>query len=205
MYNIIRLIIGGIILACLCIVIKKSKAIRKRMLYIVSTVLSMVLAIVLMFVPFENLFVTFDSPKAAYEYYILGKSNIELIVEGDACDFIVDRKSDVDSILIIPKTADGWKIGIGLNTKRIVDKLSNGISLSVYQYKDTNDYFLTVFDTNGGESTILDENNTEFIPLEERHVDPLGRTFVSYYAHMTDFNPKDVVVVNGNKISLGNQ
>ena len=175
------------------------------MLYIVSTVLSMVLAIVLMFVPFENLFVTFDSPKAAYEYYILGKSNIELIVEGDACDFIVDRKSDVDSILIIPKTADGWKIGIGLNTKRIVDKLSNGISLSVYQYKDTNDYFLTVFDTNGGESTILDENNTEFIPLEERHVDPLGRTFVSYYAHMTDFNPKDVVVVNGNKISLGNQ
>ena len=205
MYSFIRIIIGCIFLLCSFIFIKKSKAIRKRLLFIVFTILSVILVTVLGFVPFENLFVTFDSPKAAYEYYFLGKSNIEMIVEGDTCDFVADRKKDnVNNILIIPKTADGWKVGIGLNIKRLDHKFSNGIVFDVYQYKDTNDYFITVFDTNGGESTISDENNTEFIPSKERYIDPLGKSFVTYYAHLTDFGPNYTVTVNGNVISFGN-
>lgn len=92
----------------------------------------MLLIVMLTFLPFENLFVTFYSPKAAYEYFYLVKSNIELIVNGDDCNFIITHKNDSDTYLIIPKTADGWKIGIGSNTKRIIQKLSNGIVLYVY-------------------------------------------------------------------------
>ena len=204
MYNIIRLIIGCIFLVCSITVIKKSKVIRKHLLCIVFTGLSVMLIAVLAFLPFENLFVTFDSPKAAYEYYNLGKSNIELVVEGDDCDFIIDRKNDSDTYLIIPKTADGWKIGVGSNTKRIVQKLSNGIVLYVYQYKDTNDYFITILDTNGCESTVSDEYNTKFFSLE-RYNDSLEKNFVTYYAHITKLNPRYSVIVNDNKIVLGNQ
>jgi len=203
-YNIIRLIIGFIFLVCSIIVIGNCKVIRKHMLYIAFASLSVILIIVLAFLPFENLFVTFDSPKAAYEYFNLGKSNIELIVEGDDCDFIIDRQNDSDKYLIIPKTADGWKIGIGANTKRIVQKLSNGIVLYVYQYKNTSDYFITILDTNGGESTISDEYDTKFLSLE-RSNDSLGKTFVTYYAHMTNLNPQYSVTVNNTKIILGNQ
>ena len=174
------------------------------MLYIAFACLSVVLIIVLAFLPFENLFVTFDSPEAAYEYFNLGKSNVELIVEGDACDFIIDRQKDSDKYLIIPKTADGWKIGIGANTKRIAQKISNGIVLYAYQYKDTSDYFITILDTNGGESTISDEYDTKFISLE-RSNDSLGKTFVTYYAHIANFNPQYSVTVNNTKIILGNQ
>jgi len=204
MYNIIRLIIGCILLVCSITAIKKSKVIRKHILYIIFTSLSVLLIVVLAFLPFENLFVNFDSPKAAYEYFNLGKSNIELIVEGDECDFIIDRKNDSDTYLIIPKTADGWKIGIGSNTKRIVQKLSNGIVLYVYQYKNTSDYFITILDTNGGESTVSDEYNTKFFSLE-RYNDSLGKIFVTYYAHITNLNPQYSVIVNDNKIVLGNQ
>lgn len=203
MYNIIRLIIGCIFLVCSVTTIKKSKVIRKHILYVVFTSLSVLLIVMLAFLPFENLFVIFDSPKAAYEYFNLGKSNIELIIEGDDCDFIIDRKNDSDTYLIIPKTADGWKIGIGSNTKRIVQKLSNGIVLYVYQYKNTSDYFMTILDTNGGESTVLDEYNTKFFSLE-RYNDSLGKTFVTYYAHITNLNPQYSVIVNDNKIVLGN-
>ena len=201
MYSVIRLIIGCIFLVCSITAIKKFKVIRKHILYIVFTSLSVLLVVVLTFLPFENLFVTFDSPKAAYEYFNSGKSNIELIVEGDDCDFIIDRKNDSDTYLIIPKTADGWKIGIGSNIKRIVQKLSNGIVLYVYQYKNTSEYFITILDTNGGESTISDEYNTKFLSLERKN-DSLGKTFVTYYAHITDFNPQYSVIVNGNKIVL---
>ena len=204
MYNIIRLIMGCIFLVCSIIVIKNSKAIRKHILYIVFTSLSVLLIVVLTFLPFENLFITFDSPNAAYEYYNLGRSNIELIVEGDDCDFIIDRKNDSDTYLMIPKTADGWKIGIGSNTKRKVQKLSNGIVLYVYQYKDTSDYFITILDTNGGESTVSDEYNTKFFSLE-RYNDSLEKNFVTYYAHITNLSPQYSVIVNDNKIVLENQ
>lgn len=204
MYTIIRLIIGCIFLVCSIIAIKKSKVIRKYILYITFTSLSVLLIVVLTFLPFENLFITFDSPKAAYEYFNLGKSNIGLIVEGDDCDFIIDRKNDSDTYLIIPKTADGWKIGVGSNTKRIVQKLSNGIVLYVYQYKDTSDYFITILDTNGGVSTVSDEYNTKFFSLE-RYNDSLGKNYVTYYAHISNLNPQYSVIVNNNKIVLGNQ
>lgn len=201
MYIIIRLIIACIFLLCSITAIKKSKVIRKHILYIIFTSLSVILIVVSAFLPFENLFVTFDSPKAAYEYFNLGKSNIELIVEGDDCDFIIDRKNGSDTYLIIPKTADGWKIGIGLNTKRIGQYLSNGIVVYVYEYKNTNDYFITILDTNGGKSTVSDEYNTKFYSLE-RNDDSLGKTFVTYYAHITNLNPQYSVIVNDNKILL---
>lgn len=203
MFSIIRLMIGCIFFGCSITVVKKSKVIYKRILYVVFTSISVALIAVLAFLPFENLFITFNSPKAAYEYFSFGKSNIELVVEGNNCDFIIDHKRDSDTYLIIPKTADGWKIGIGLNTKRIVQKLSNGITVYVYQYKNTNDYFITIFDTNGGESKVSDDYNTKFYSLEKKN-DFLGKTFVTYYAHISDFNLQYSVVVNGNKIALQN-
>lgn len=204
MFNIIRLIIGCVFLGCSIIVIKKSKANCKRARYVVFTSISVALIAILTILPFENLFITFNSPKAAYEYFIFGKSNIELVVEGNNCDFIIDRKNDTETYLIIPKTADGWKIGIGLNTRRIVQKLSNGITVYVYQYKNTRDYFITILDTNGGESTVSDDYNTKFYSLE-RNNDSLGKTFVTYYAHISSLNPQYSVIVNGNKIALKNQ
>ena len=201
MYTIIRLLIGCTFLVCSMIVIKNSKGIRKHIWYIAFTSLSVLLIVVLTFLPFENLFMTFDSPEAVYAYYYLGKSNIELVVEGDDCDLIIDRKNNSDTYLMIPKTADGWKIGVGSDTKRIMQKFSDGISLDVYRYKDSGDYFITIIDTNGGESTISDEYNTKFLSLE-RYNDSLGKNFVTYYAHITNLNPQYSVTVNDIPIVL---
>ena len=198
------MIIGCVFFGCSIIVIKKSRIIRKRVLYIVFTSISAALIAVLEIIPFENLFITFASPKESYDYYNLSKSNIELVVEGNNCDFVINRKNDTDTYLIIPKTADGWKVGIGLNTKRIVQKLFNGIIVYVYQYKDTSDYFITILDTNGGKSVVLDDYNTKYYSLE-RNNDSLGKTFVTYYAHISNLNPQHSVIVNGNKIVLANQ
>ena len=198
MYSVVRIIIGFVFLG-LSIIVIKIKTIRKRILNIVFTSMLIVLIAVLSFLPFENLFVTFDSAKAAYDYYNWGKSNIELVVEGNNCDLIIDRQKDVDTYLIIPKTADGWKIGIGLDTKRVVQKVSNGITVYVHQYKNTNDYFVTIFDTNGGKATISDDYNTMFYSLEKTNA-ALEKTFVVYYGHISDFDSKYHIVVNGSEI-----
>ena len=201
MYIIIRLIIGCIFVASSMIAIKNSKALHKHILYIIFTGLSVMLVITLSFLPFENLFVTFNSPKAAYEYFCLGKSNIELILEGDDCDFIVDRKNDYDTYLIVPKFEDGWKIGIGSDTRRIIQKLYDGIVVYVYQYKNTNEYFITILDANGGEVAVSDEYSTKFYSLA-RDNSSLGKTFVTYYAHISNLDSSYNITVNEHKIAL---
>lgn len=201
MYNIIRLLIGVVFLGYSTIIIKKSKVIRKQRLYVVFFCISVVLTSVSALLPFENLFISFDSPKEAYEYYNNGRSNIKLVAEGNNCDFVVDCKNDSDTYLIVPKTADGWKIGIGLNTKRIIKTFCNGISVVVYQYKDTNDFFITVYDLQGKKLNITDDYNTEFFPLE-RYNDYINETFTIYYAHIGELNSQYSILADGNKILL---
>jgi len=202
MYIIIRIVLGCVFFGCSFAVINKSQIIRKHILHVVFLAISIAVITLSAFVPFENLLITFDSPKDAYEYYNFGKSDIQLIVEGDNCDFVINRKNGVDTYLIIPKTAEGWKIGLGSNTKRIVQKLSNGITVYVYQYKNTSDYFITILNTNGGEAIVSDVYNTKFHSLEKKN-EFIGKTFITYYAHVPVYNPQYSIVVNGNEIRTG--
>ncbi len=201
MFVFVRLAIGCVFFLSSTIVIKRHKQINKRKFYAIFTTITIALYVLLSFIPFENLFLTFDSPESAYEYFIPGKSDIELVVEGNNCDFIVDRNKDTDTFLIIPKTENGWKIGTGSNMVRVDQKLTDGISVNIYQYKNSNDYFITILDTNGGESKISDNFNTVFYSLE-RNTDYLGKTYVTYYAHIPDFNVNYCLDVNGEQITF---
>lgn len=204
MYYIIRLIIASIILLCFTIVIKKAKTIMKTKLHIISICITLAFIVLLAHFPFENFFITFNSSKDAYEYVNIGDSNIELVVEGDNCDFVIDCKNDTDRYLIIPKTKNGWKIGIGADTKRIVQKTYNSTVIYVYQYKNTKDYFITVFDANEGALNIIDNCGSEFHSIMKEN-DYSGETFIIYFAHISSYGSQYNVQVNGTKIELNNK
>ncbi len=201
MFIILRIILGCIFLLFSILVAKKIKKNKNRLTYLMITGISIALVIALSFFPFENLFFTFDSPNAAYEYYKLGSSKIENVIEGAECDFVVDRKDNSDSYLIIPKTSEGWKIGIGSNTKRIEQKIADGIVIYVYQYGNTNEYFITIFDTNGEVLDLSDKYDTIFI-TSEKHNEVLEKTFTTYYAYIPEFTSDYIISVNGNNIEF---
>ena len=201
MFGIFRIIIGFAFLIFSAIIIKKSASGHKRKLYMIFAFVSLLLTVVLMFLPFENLFITFDSPQSAYNYCNAGKSDIRLVVKGNNCDMIVDSKNNSENYLIIPKTDNGWKIGLGSDTKRIVQQIDSGITVYVYQYKNTDDYFISILDTNGGTSNVYDEYNTDFYTLEKSN-SYLQKTFVVYYGHIPHFDSKYTVTVNGLQIRL---
>ncbi len=201
MFVFIRLAISCLFFLCSIIAVKKYKNANKRKLYAIFTTIAILLYFCLSFCPFENLFLTFESPESAYRYFIPGKSDIELVVEGNNCDFIVDRNKDTDTFLIVPKNENGWKIGTGSNMVRVDQKLTDGISVNIYQYKNSNDYFITILDTNGGESKISDNFNTVFYSIE-RNTDYLGKTYVTYYAHISGFNVNYCLEVNGEEITF---
>lgn len=202
MFSTVRLILGCVFLGFSTAIIKKSKTSYKHALYFVFTIITALLIFILAFFPFENLFMSFNSPEEAYEYFNFGESNIVLVVEGNYCDFVVDRKNDsTDSHLIIPKTEDGWKIGVGINTKKIAQKHYNGITAIVYQYKNSSDYFITIIDSTEGESMITDDYNTSFYSLE-RNINSINEPLIVYYAYIPNFNSNYTVTVRGNQISF---
>ncbi len=201
MYGIIRITIGILFLVGSIIALQKMKIAHKRRTYAVAVCLSIALMTALAFLPFENFFITFDSPESAYEYYNFGKSNIRLIVEGNDCDLVVDRKNTSDTYLIVPKTENGWKIGIGADTRKIAETFVNGISVNVYQYRKIDAFFITILDTNGGESTVSDKYGTEFFASEE--VDKTcSKTFVTYFGYLAEFDSSYNITVNGHKVKF---
>ena len=201
MFIILRLIIGFIFLLFMVIIIKKIKYKYKFKGYIFSAVLSIILITVIAFLPFENLFITFDSPEAAYNYVNFGKSNIELVVSGKNCDFIIDDKKTSYSYLIVPKCKEGWKIGIGVNTKMIMSKIYNDIVINVFQYKNTNDYFIVLLNTKGESINLKDSNNSVFYSLEKSN-EQLNETFITYFINVINLDSEYWLSIDGERIPI---
>lgn len=199
LFAIFRLVLGSLFLVIFIILIKKSQTTHKRRWLITSVVVTIILTTVFSFIPIENAFVTFSSPQSSYSYNHPG--DVKLIVNGEETDFIVGFKDDTEIYAIVPKSDDGWKLGTGLDTKRIAQTTVDGILVCVYQYKNLDDYYITVFDTNGGSSEITDNHSTRFQFLDEANR-VLNKTFYTYYAYIHDYDDQYVLSVNGKTIEI---
>ena len=162
MFGIVRLIIGLAFFACAIVIILRSRSERKRRMCITSLVVTVVLITILSFLPFENLFHAFSSAEDAYNYVDFGNGKVALVIEGDESDFVVGEKNDAYSYLIIPKTSEGWKVGLGVQTVRVIQKTIDEISICLYRFEKSDDYFVTVFNNRGGVIEISDSCNSRF-------------------------------------------
>ena len=197
----IRLAFGSITFIIVFLLIRKSGVIHKRRWSIITFVIAIILTTISALIPIENALITFSSPKSAYNYNNSG--DVKLIVDGKKTDFVVGAKGDTDIYAIIPKANSGWKIGMGLDTKRIIQTISDGITIYVYQYKNTNDYYITIFDTKGGSLDITDNRNSKFKYLDKSN-SSLGRMFYTYYAYINEFNDQYALTINGKLIKIQN-
>ncbi len=195
MYGIVRLLIGFVLILVATVLINKlaKEQQKKRLKYIASG--GVVLFITLLgLVPFENGIYTFKSAEDVYKYYHFAEEKVEFVIEGEQSDLVQGGSR----FLIVPKTADGWKIGNGSNAKLVAYTSSEGMVVTVYRYKNTKDYFVMVTDLNGNSTTVSDAYNTKFYSVK-RGGDTPGQTIVTHYAHITDLAPPYSVIVNGDK------
>ena len=199
LFVITRLAFFGIAFIVSFFFIRKSHLIYKRRWSMVAFVTAVILTTISALIPIENAFVTFSSPKSAYNYN--HSASVELIVTGKESSFVVGTKGDTDVYAIVPRSNNDWKMGIGLDTKRIVQTISDGITIYVYQYKKTNDYYITVLDTNGGPSNITDNRNSKFEHLDKAN-SALNKTFYTYFAFIDSFDKQYTLTVNGKSIRI---
>lgn len=170
---------------------------KGRRVKIIAYVVSVVLASVLIsFIPIENNIHSFDSPEAAYTY-LGNRGEVQLVVPGDQCDFIVVKEDSVTTVYdIIPKTEDGWKVPANFDTDFDSYKSGDKINITVWYHKPTGERFISVeVNDSFGEVTVSDGYGSRFYSLKN------GQEF-EYYAAIKDFDSQYVLTVDGTKYTF---
>ena len=202
MFSTIRLVLVILLVLVSFLILKKTGVIRKKVAYVLICCIAIFLIFALPFFPFENAFFTFKSPMQAFNYYNSTSKEIKLVIKGESTDFVVGGDADSNINLIVPKTDNGWKIGLGKDIKRVFQRNIEGYSICVYQYKNFDEYYLSVLKVDGGNFEISDEFNSEFYSIS-KYNDSLNETQYTYYAYIPSFNAQYSIFLDGAEICIG--
>lgn len=152
------------------------------------------------FILIENIFITFSSLESAFKYTKSG--NIKMIVSGETTSMVLSENKNIKSYTIFPKTDKGWKLGTGIEQKNIITKNVDFNTVFVYNYKDTSDYYVVIWDIS--ESTpnntlkISDNRGSIFKSLSNNE-DVRNATYVAYVSNLGDDYE---ININGKKVKL---
>lgn len=191
-----------IIFTAVCFLfIIKSNIVNKRKWIVTSFLMSIVLVGLSYIGPIENAFITFPTAESAYNYSKEG--SVKYIIEGEESDLAIGKKENdkayANILAIIPKTNDGWKLSTLGDLKRVTSSSLRGVSIDVYQYKNSDDYYIMVYCFNGSELDIKDNRNSNFGCYESYNKD-----IKNYYSYIHCFDEEYVITVDGNPISFDN-
>lgn len=202
MFGWIRLIILAIVfLATLPLVCKKCKPKNLKKVRVLWFIVCVLVCTVFQFIPFENLFITFDSAEEAFEYYNPNATGELLQIEGKNSTFVQKTQDITNAIQIVPKTESGWTVPIGSYTKLVYNHIFEDFSVRVYQFKDTSDYYMCVLANKEKVPSLTDANGTVFIE-KQRQVAPYDDSDVKYYAYVPEFKENYTLLVDDEPVLL---
>ncbi len=197
--TIITLIIGAIVFIVLSIIFRKSNSLKLKNKSIpLSLVISIILTVILSFVPFENAFMSFSSPQKAFSYSY--DSEIKAILDGENSTMIIADDNNTDQIDIIPKTKekDKWKIGMGYNIKSVANLKGNGFYVFIDTYDKSKDYYIYITTMNMENCEITDNCNSEFQLIPDKP----NSYYKNYAAYIKNFNKNYSIFINNEEIKL---
>lgn len=102
---------------------------------------------------------------------------------------------------IIPKSDGAFKIGMGTDIQRVSQISCKSSSVTIYKYKDTDDFYIAVAGADSGELNVSDNRGSEFKVLKEYH-SSLNETFYTYFAYVNSLDDGYVLTVDGETIKV---
>lgn len=206
MMSTVRIIIAAIISIIVAVCLIKFTKIRKQYISVLTIAIILVVTTVLAGVPFENAFMTFSTPEESFDYFHNKKIESQLVIDGEKSSLVIGGENGDYTIQIVPKAEKGWKLARGVDTKVVVNETVDGVAINVFQYKDTQEYYISVVNINGEEIEISDSYSSDFSSLTYKNISldnaSLNKTIKTYYAYIDNFNEQYFITINGNEIPL---
>ena len=181
----------------ICLILRKTK-LRRRWLGILVCA-SIMLTAGFALTPIEKAILTFSSPEESYQYNNAG--DVLAVVTGVESAFVIGRHGDTDTNVIVPKSGQAWKLGTAIDMRCVYHNATDGVVLSIYQYKNTRDFYLSVFDTNGGAAVVSDNRASQFKAVEKANK-VLAKKFYTYYAYLNTYDTAYELTVNNKTMHI---
>ena len=197
-YLIGRAVLCVLAAVLLLLPLKKNTGIRLRRRLAALVAAIAILTVSALFPP-EVAFLSFSSPQEAFAYNYIGQ--IELTVTGEESALIAARSGDHDTIRIVAKTGERWRAGIGTDIKTVSHKVADGVVITVYRYRSTNEYYVSLLNANGGEMDIADTGGADLQHTERANA-ALQESFYTYYFYARDLTADRTVSIGGKAVRL---
>ena len=156
------------------------------------------LGYILTLFPFENLFISFDSPEAVYNYMYTGA--VVDVIEGENSCWVFAEGSGP---YIVLKTDTGYKIASKSSVKTISNDYVQNEYL-IYHVQNTSDYY--IYGTEWSESkevSIIDSNGIipNYIVRDLSHPD-WEIYSIAYYAYVSELTDDYYIRINDKRITF---
>lgn len=191
LYHFVRLLIAVLLIAVILLINKIRPFIKKHSTLTIIVVACFSLSAVLHLIPFENAFVSFDTPEKAASYY--SNSDIDNIIYGENTCLVL-YKSETNARQILTKEDNGWKLHTGFENKRSHRAFAYGVYVHVINLKNTTDQYI-VIDSEKKELNISDNLDSVFY-----------RTINgTYFAYLSSLSNDYILNIDGNELKLTDQ
>lgn len=179
-----------LVLYTVCIIVaRKRKGVRSKYFLTIAMIGMIILFIFSGIFPFENIFISFDTPENALDYWTTHGKIIHIIDGEDSCLVVYYAKDSESKIGLeyFPKDDSGYKLPTVLTKKIIICKFTNNGLIELDYIRGTNDYYIYGdYHANDDCPAIADEIGTKFINQKDTSIENLH----SFYGYINGKLPK---------------
>ena len=199
MYGLIRIAFSVALLVLVHVILYVKKVKLKKSFYIISVVVTVVLIQILFLIPFENMVYSFPTAEKAYCYYYGNKEDdIVFSLEGRGSEMVIARKAGKDSMGIMSKESEKWKIGYATQLRVLADEMCGNALVKVYKHVPSGDIYIRIMPINISELKLEDNFGTEFVTCYSGY----ENSFPVYYGYVEEYSDGYELSVNGEKYEI---
>lgn len=200
---IFELIRWVLFIVLIVIILFVSKKIHRKKKFLISSIIISFLVITLSAnLPFENLFVNFDTPEKVFKYTNSG-AIVDIVDGKDSCMIIYSTNRNGYNLYFVPKSKNGYKIPHYRYAKNILQEQNEKLFYVIKQTSKTNDYFLYAFTTSKDENINLKSNKSNNISnfVLDNDINEIKQ--IIFYEYIDNYEADDYyLIINDEKVII---
>lgn len=149
-----------------------------------------------------NYLLSFSSPEKAFQYSSLPTTKVDFTLEGkDSALVLSSAEAAKFTLTFLPKEDGRWKLSDGASGKVVTHTIAENYSIALYQYRNSDDFYLLVSGTSA-QAPVLEDNRDSVFSFREREISISGEKLYTSCVYLVGLDADYSLFLNGKEISL---